>query len=72
MSSPEGFDTMSSQNFTTQRCVSESVEDVEKAERERQVFDPHRCAPGYKLQVSESVDIHRRGQIIGPCNEIKD
>ena len=31
---PEGFATMNSQNFTTQRCVPESVEDVERAERE--------------------------------------
>ena len=48
------------------------LKSYKRVERERQVFDPNRCAPGYKLQVSESVDIHRRGQIIGTCNEIKD
>ena len=69
---PDGFEVMRSQNFTSERCVPEDVEELERAERERQVFDPNRCAPGYKLQVSESVDIHRRGQILGTCNEIKD
>ena len=64
---PEGFATMNSANFTIQRCVPESVEDVEKAERERQVLNPNRCAIGYKLNVQPSVDIHRRGDNIGSC-----
>jgi len=64
---PEGFATMNSQNFTTQRCVPESVEDVEKAEREREVFDPNRCAEGYKLDVPESADINRPK--IGYCTK---
>ena len=36
---PEGFATMNSANFTISRCVPESAEEVEKAERERQVTE---------------------------------
>jgi hypothetical protein len=64
---PEGFALMSGTNFTVSRCVPESVKEVEEAERERQVLDPNRCAPGYRLEVGETVDIHRRGDNIGNC-----
>ena len=67
---PDGFVQMNSQNFTLPKCIPENVEELERAERERQVFDPNRCAVGYKLQVGESVDIHRRGDTIGTCNKI--
>jgi hypothetical protein len=67
---PEGFATMNSANFTIPRCVPESAEEVEKAERERQVLDPNRCAPGHRLQVGETVDIHKRGDNIGNCYPI--
>jgi hypothetical protein len=63
---------MVSSNFTIPRCVPESVEEVEKAERERQVLNPNRCAPGYKLDVPEHIDIQRRGYNIGSCNPVKD
>jgi hypothetical protein len=68
---PDGFATVNIQNFTTPaRCLPESVEDAEIAERERQVYDPNRGAPGYELKVSENVDIFRRGDTIGTCNKI--
>ena len=68
---PEGFVQMNALNFTVPRCVPENVEELEKAERERQVFDPNRCAPGYKLDVQPHVDIHRRGDTIGSCIKSK-
>jgi hypothetical protein len=61
---------MNSANFTVPRCVPENVEELEKIERERQVLDPNRCAAGYRLDVPESVDIHRRGGYTGTCNPI--
>ena len=64
---PEGFETMRSQNFTTERCVPENVEELEKNERETKVFDPDRCAIGYKLKVQSNEDIHQRGHTIGQC-----
>lgn len=64
---PDGFLVMQSTNFTINRCVPEDVEQLEIAERKRQVPDPNRCAPGYRLEVSQSVDIHRRGDNIGTC-----
>jgi hypothetical protein len=68
---PEGFATMTNQNFSSARCVPQNVEEVEKAEREREVLDPNRCVPGYKLQVSENTDIFRTGgNPIGSCNKI--
>ena len=69
---PEGFEIMRSSNFTTERCVPKNVEELEKIEREREVFDPNRCAIGYKLDVQPSVDIHRRGDNIGSCIKIRD
>jgi hypothetical protein len=68
---PDGFATMSLENITDRyRCVPESREDVQIAERERQVFDPNRCAKGYELYVGEHVDIFARGTEIGTCNKI--
>jgi hypothetical protein len=68
---PEGFSTVRIENFTTpSRCLPENVEEVEIAERERQVNDPNRCAKGYELYVAEHIDIFRTGGPIGTCNKI--
>lgn len=68
---PEGFALVNIQNFSIpSRCLPENVEEAEIAERERQVFDPNRCAPGYKLQVGEHIDIFARGTDIGSCTKI--
>ena len=68
---PEGFAQMSHVNFTTSRCVPESLEDVKIAQREREVNDKNRCAEGHKLNVPENIDIFRRGDNpIGSCAKI--
>jgi hypothetical protein len=38
----------------------EDIDGIEKAERERQVFNPNRCAKCYQLDVQKSIDIQRR------------
>jgi hypothetical protein len=70
---PTGFTMMNSANFTVPRCIPMSDWDVLKAERFREVYDPGRCAEGYKLDVGSysQVEVLRKPDNIGTCNKIR-
>jgi len=68
---PTGFTMMTSANFTVPRCIPLNDEETLEAEREREVFDPNRCAEGYELQVNANhIQVQTRGDNIGSCNKI--
>jgi hypothetical protein len=68
---PPGFPMMTSVNFSTPKCVPMDDEEMFEEEREREVFDPNRCAEGYDLRVNANhLQVQTRGDNVGSC--IKD
>jgi hypothetical protein len=59
-SCPENFSMMTSANFTTTRCVPINVVQVYKDQQLREIIDPNRCAEGYELQNTESLEPYAR------------
>jgi hypothetical protein len=69
---PDDFVQMNALNFTTPRCVPEDSDELELEERREKVFDPNRCAPGYKLDLPSHLNIWSE-KPVGQCfKEIKD
>lgn len=65
---PPGFPMMTSVNFSTPKCVPMDDEEMFEEEREREVFDPNRCAEGYDLRVNANhLQVQMRGDNIGSC-----
>ncbi|MGC2307222.1 MAG: hypothetical protein WA461_02370 [Nitrososphaeraceae archaeon] len=71
---PETFATMITYNETgssTAKCVPKSFKVTTNDQKERESLDPLRCGLGYKLEISDSENIYRRGDDpVGTCNKI--
>lgn len=63
---PEGFVVMHCANFTSPKCVPLSYNDVEQAERERQIQNPNRCPQGYMLE-GEDIEFDDVRGNVGRC-----